>query len=134
MLIRHTWRTRAREVVAALIAFAGGVVGATAGAAVTARVVGAALFVVGAYLVLDALVLGASWRSTAGALKIPTIVSRHREISGGSGLVVSPAGHLSAAIVVSGEHGRRTLRVNPLVSPTDLRAWFARLADADTIR
>jgi len=132
--IRHTWRTRAREVASALIAFAGGVVAATAGAAVMPRIVGAVLFAVGMYLLVDALVLGASWRLTGDALKIPTVASRHRQISGGSGLVVSPGGNWFGSILVSGEQGTRTLRVNPLVSPVDLRAWFAEIADADPQR
>jgi hypothetical protein len=118
-----------REAAATLVAFAGGVVGATAGAAVMPRVVGAVLFVVGMYLVVDALVLGASWRLTDDAMKIPTVASRHRQIAGGSGLVVAPGGNWFGSIHVTGEQGTRTLRVNPLVSPTDLRRWFATIAD-----
>lgn len=128
-MIRHTWRTRVREAVVAVTAFAGGVVGATAGAGVSVRIVGGVMFVVGAYLLLDAVVLASSWRLTNSSLKIPTLASRHREISGGSELVVVPAGRVVGAMVVSGKHGARTVRVNPLVSPTDLHAWFTAIAD-----
>ncbi len=130
MTIQHTWRTRVREVITALIAFAAGVVGATAGAGVPFRIVGGALFVVGAYLVVDAVVLASSWRLTNDSLKIPTLASRHRQISGGSELAVAPAGVVIGSMVVSGKQGSRTLRVNPLVSPSDLHRWFAAIAEA----
>ncbi len=115
--------------IAALVAFAAGVVGATAGAGVPFRIVGGALFVVGAYLVVDAVVLASSWRLTNDGLKIPTLASRHRQIAGGSELTVVPAGIVVASMVVSGKQGSRTLRVNPLVSPSDLHRWFAAIAD-----
>ena len=115
--------------IAALVAFAAGVVGATAGAGVPFRIVGGALFVVGAYLVVDAVVLASSWRLTNDGLKIPTLASRHRQIAGGSELTVVPAGIVVASMVVSGKQGWRTLRVNPLVSPSDLHRWFAAIAD-----
>ena len=111
-----------RELFAAIVTFCAGVVAATAGAGVAVRVGGV-------YLVLDAVVLAASWRLTAGGLKIPTLASRRREIAGGSELVVSPSGGWFGSIDVTGSQGTRTLRVNPLVSPTDLRAWFAEIAD-----
>ena len=128
--IRHGWRTRVREAIGAAIAFAGGVVAATAGAAVVPRVVGGLLFAYGAYALVDALVLGASWRLTTSGLKIPTLTSRRREIAGGPDLVVTPAGRWVGAIVVTGERGRRVITVNPLVSPHDLHRWFAEIADA----
>lgn len=127
--IRHGWRTRVREVVVAFVTFACGVVAATAGASVAIRVVAGGLFVVGVYLVLDAVVLAASWRLTPGALKIPTLASRHRQIPVGSDLVVTPTGRWSATIVISGPRGARTLRVNPLVHPADLHAWFDTITD-----
>lgn len=118
-----------RELFAAIVTFCAGVVAATAGAGVAVRVGGVVVFLVGVYLVLDAVVLAASWRLTAGGLKIPTLASRRREIAGGSELVVSPSGGWFGSIDVTGSQGTRTLRVNPLVSPTDLRAWFAEIAD-----
>ena len=127
--VRHTWRTRVREIAAAAITLAGGVVAATAGAPVLPRVVGGVTFVLGTYALLDALVLAASWRLAGAGLKIPTLVSRGREISGRSGLVVSASGSLVGALVVEGERGTRVLTVNPLVSPHDLRVWFAAIAD-----
>ena len=130
MTIQHTWRTRVREVIAALVAFAAGVVGATAGAGVPFRIVGGALFIVGAYLVVDAVVLASSWRLTNDGLKIPTLASRHRQVSGGSELAVAPGGIVIGSMVVSGNQGSRTLRVNPLVSPNDLHRWFAAIAEA----
>jgi hypothetical protein len=129
--IRHGWRTRAREFAALIVTFSAGVVAATAGASVVARVAGGVVFGFGAYLLLDALVLAASWRLTNEGLKIPTIMSRRREIAGDSSLVVSPAGRWVGAVLVSGERGVRALTVNPLVSPTDLRSWFAQIADDD---
>jgi hypothetical protein len=127
--IRHGWRTRVRELIAATATFAAGVVAASAGAGIAVRTVGAVLFVGGTYLVLDGLVLASSWRLTPRAMRIPTIISRRREISGDSGLIVTPAGRWVGAVVVSGERGRRVMTVNPLVSPTDLRRWFAEIAD-----
>lgn len=127
--IRHSWRTRVREAVGGVVTFAAGVVAATAGAAVVPRVVGAVVFVVGAYWLVDALVLAASWRLTSRGLTIPTVLSRRREISGGSDLVVTAAGRWVGAIAIAGERGTRFLTVNPLVSPTDLRSWFAEIAD-----
>jgi len=127
--IRHGWRTRAREFVALIVTFSAGVVAATAGAGIVVRVVGAVIFGYGVYVLLDALVLAASWRLTTEGLKIPTIVSRRREIAGDPSLVVSPAGRWVGAVMVSGERGVRVLSVNPLVSPRDLRTWFAQMAD-----
>ena len=104
-------------------------VAATAGAGVAVRVLAGVVFLVGIYLLLDALVLAASWRLTGSGLKIPTLASRRREIAGDSDLVVSPSGGWFGAVDVSGTQGTRTLRVNPLVSPVDLRTWFAAIAD-----
>ena len=129
--IRHGWRTRVREALAAVVAFGGGVVAATAGAAVAPRVGGGVLFLGGAYLVLDAVVLGASWRLTASGLRIPTVMSRRREIVGGSDLVVTATGRFIGAIVIAGQRSTRHLTVNPLVSPTDLRRWFAAIAESE---
>ena len=112
-----------------MLTFAGGVVAATAGAAVVPRVVGAVVFVSGTYWLLDALVLASSWRLTPTGLKIPTILSRRREIAGGSDLAVSASGRWIGTIAVSGERGTRYLTVNPMVSPHDLHRWFAELAD-----
>lgn len=127
--IRLGWRTRVREAVAALVTFSAGVVAATDGAAVVPRLIGGVLFVAGAYSVVDALVLTSSWRLVPQGLKIPTIISRRREISGDSGLVVTPAGRWVGAVAVTGERGMRVITVNPLISPTDLRRWFGEIAD-----
>jgi len=129
VVIRHGWRTRVREVVAVVVTFASGVVAATAGAGIAFRVIGGVAFVAGVYAVVDALVLASSWRLTPAGLKIPTVVSRRREISGDSSLVVTPAGRWVGAVMVTGERGTRAMTVNPLVSPTDLRRWFAAIAD-----
>lgn len=129
--IRHGWRTRGRELVAALVTFGAGVVAATAGAGLVPRIVGGVLFVAGTYALVDVIVLGASWRVTAIGMKIPTIASRKREIAGGTELVVTPAGRFVGAIVVTGERGTRTITVNPLLSPFDLHRWFADIADRD---
>lgn len=128
IVVRHTWRTRVREVLAAFVSFGGGIVAATAGAPVAPRVIGGLLFVVGTYWLVDALVLAASWRLTADELKIPTVVSRRRAV-GGDGLVVSASGRWIGVISIAGQRGNRFVTVNPLVSPTDLRAWFAEIAD-----
>lgn len=127
--IGHGWRTRVREGLGAFVTFGGGVVAATAGAAVIPRVIGAVVFVLGTYWLLDALVLNASWRLTGGGLKIPTIASRRREIAGDADLAVSAGGRWVGTVAVAGERGTRYLTVNPLVSPADLRAWFAEIAD-----
>jgi len=129
--VRHGWRTRVREFVALLVTFSAGVVAATAGAGVVVRLVGGVIFGFGVYVLLDALVLAASWRLTTEGLKIPTIASRRREIAGDPSLIVSPAGRWVGAVMVSGERGVRVLTVNPLVSPSDVRSWFARMADVD---
>lgn len=134
IIVRHGWRTRVREAAAVVVTFAAGVVAATAGAGIAFRVLGGVLFVVGAYAVVDALVLASSWRLTATGLKIPTVLSRRREVSGDSSLVVTPAGRWVGAVVVTGDRGVRAITVNPLVSPTDLRRWFAAIADDDTGR
>ena len=112
--------------------FAAGVVAATAGAGVAVRVIAGALFLFGTYLVLDAVVLAASWRLTADGLKIPTLASRRRQIPVGSDLVVTPTGRWFGMLVISGPRGARTLRVNPLVNPADLHAWFATIADDES--
>ena len=127
--IRHGWRTRVRELIAAGITFAAGVVAATAGAGVALRIAAGAIFLLGCYAVMDAVVLGPSWRLTAQGLKIPTILSRRREIAGDSSLVVTPAGRWVGAVVVSGTRGTRVMTVNPLISPTDLHRWFEDIAD-----
>ncbi len=123
--IRHGWRTRVREVVAVVVTFAAGVVAATAGAGVAVPGDRRRCVRRRGVCLVDALVLASSWRLTSPGLKIPTIVSRRREIAGDSSLVVTPAGRWVGAVVVTGERGMRALTVNPLVSPTDLRSWFA---------
>lgn len=126
--IRHGWRTRVREFVATFVACASGVVAATAGAPIALRLIGAVLFVVGTYAVLDAVVLGSSWRLTDEGLKVPSLVNRQRVIPDADDLVVTPAGRWVGLLVVRGERGVRSLTANPLVSPHDLRGWFATIA------
>lgn len=130
--IRHSWRTRAREAIAALAAFAGGVVAATAGGPVLPRVIGGVAFVLGTYWLVDALVLGSSWRLVADELKIPTILSRRRVVAGGDDLAVSASGRWFGVISVAGARGVRSVTANPLVSPSDLRSWFVEIADAES--
>jgi hypothetical protein len=120
-------------VLAVFVTFACGVVAATADAAVVVRIIAGALFLFGVYLLLDAVVLAASWRLTSDALKIPTLASRQRQVPVGADLVVTPTGQWFGTIVISGERGARTLRVNPLVHPADLHAWFADIAGEPSI-
>lgn len=128
--IRHGWRTRIRQSGAAFVAFAGGVVAATAGAAVLPRIVGGVVFVLGTYAVLDALVIASTWRLVPDGMKIPTILDRQRIIPDDDRLAVTSAGRWVGLLVVTGVKGTRSLTCNPLVSPHDLQRWFADIAAA----
>ena len=127
--MRLSWRSRLRIAVAIVITFASGVVAATAGAAWIVRVAAALLFVVGAGLVLDAIVMTSSWRMTASALKVPTLLGRRREIVGRDDLVVELREGGWSQLAVVGPGGTRLERINPLVSRHDLRRWWDSLPD-----
>ena len=118
------WRTRVRVVLAVVATFVAGVLAATPDAAWPLRIAAAAAFVVGVYGVLDALVFTASWRFTPSALKVPTLLSRRREISGRDDLAVELHDGWWSQLGVTGPNGTRRERINPLVSGTDLRRWW----------
>lgn len=124
-----SWRSRVRIGVGALVTFAAGVVAATAGAGWLARSVAAVVFLVGVYTVVDAIVFTSSWRFTPAALKVPTLLSRRREIVGRDELAVElragPWSHLG----VTGPNGTRVERINPLISGRDLRRWWNSVPD-----
>ena len=127
--MRLSWRSRCRIAAAILVTFGFGVVGATAGVALAFRFVAAMLFLVGAATVVDAVVLTSSWRMTASALKMPTLLSRNREITGRDDLTVELADAPVSRLVVTGSVGTRRVTVNPLISGRDLRRWFDSLAE-----
>ena len=127
--MRLSWRSRLRIAAAVVVTFGAGVVAATAGAAWFLRVVAALLFVVGAGLVLDAIVLTTSWRMTASALKVPTLLGRRREVAGRDDLVVELREGVWSQLAVIGPAGTRLERINPLVSRHDLRRWWDSLPD-----
>lgn len=116
------WRSRVRIAVAALLTFGVGVVSATPDVAWPFRVVAALAFLLGAALCLDAVVFTSSWRFTSSALKVPTLLSRRREISGRGDLTVELRPR--SRLVITGPNGTRQERINPLISDTDLRRWF----------
>lgn len=118
------WRSRLRIALAGLVTFAVGVLAATAGVPWPVRVVAAVAFLGGVYLCLDAIVFTASWRFTPSALRIPTLWSRHREVSGRDDLTVELRAGTWSRLAVTGPHGAREERVNPLVSARDLRRWW----------
>ena len=128
--MRLSWRSALRIVGAAVVTIGTGVIAATAGAAWFVRVVAAVPFAVGAGLVLDAIVLTTSWRMTASVLKVPTLLSRHREIAGRDGLVVELREGVWSRLALVGPGGTRLERINPLISPHDLRRWWSSLPDA----
>ena len=110
----------------ALVTFALGVVAATTGVFWPVRVVAALAFLLGCGLVLDAVVMTRSWRMTHTALKVPSLVSRRREIVGRDDLSVERAGR---SVVVRGPNGTGRVPLNPLVSGADLGRWFDALPD-----
>lgn len=118
------WRSRLRIAAGVAVTFVVGVVAATPGAPWPVRIVAAAAFVFGAYLCLDAIVFGSSWRFTDTALKVPTLRSRHREIAGRDDLTVELADGWWSRLVVTGPNGARHEHVNPLISGRDLRRWW----------
>jgi hypothetical protein len=107
-----------------VVTFAAGVVAATSGAPWPVRVLATAAFLGGTYACLDATVFASSWRFTPTALKVPTLVSRAREISGRDDLTVELHDGWWSRLVVVGPNGTRRERINPLISGTDLRRWW----------
>ena len=124
-----TWRSRARIAAGCVGTFAAGVIAATSGAGWFVRAVGAALFLLGVYVVLDAVVFASSWRMTGAALKIPTLASRHREVAGREDLAVELHESVWSQLGITGPNGVRLERVNPLISGRDLRRWWDSLPD-----
>lgn len=127
--LRLGWRSRARIAAGLLVTFAIGVVAATPAAPWWLRIVAAIGFLVGVYVCLDAMVFAASWRFTSSALKIPTLLSRKREIAGRDDLSVELHDRWWAELAVTGPGGTRRERVNPLISDRDLRRWWNSLPD-----
>lgn len=123
------WRSRARIAAAVVLTFLAGVPAATAGVAWPIRIGSAAVFLLGVYGCLDAIVFTSSWRFTDAALKIPTLASRKREVSGRDDLTVELHDGWWSRLVVTGPNGTRRERVNPLVSGRDLRRWWNSLPD-----
>lgn len=119
-----SWRSRARIAAGVLVTFAVGVVAATPGAPWYVRVVAVAAFVGGTYTVLDAMVFASSWRFTSAALKVPTLLSRRREIAGNPDLTVELRDAAWSRLAVTGPNGTRLERINPLISGRDLRRWW----------
>ena len=123
------WRTRARLALAISFTFVVGVLAATPAAFWPVRFAAAVVFVVGVYGVIDAIVFTASWRFTPSALKVPTLLSRKREISGRDDLAVELQAGWWSQLGVTGPNGTRRERINPLVSGTDLRRWWSATPD-----
>ena len=115
------WRSRVRVALAVVATFVIGVLAATSGAFVPLRILAALVFLVGVYGVIDAIVFTASWRFTPTALKVPTLRSRKREISGRDDLTVELHDGWWSRLGVVGPNGTRLERINPLVSGTDLQ-------------
>jgi hypothetical protein len=127
--VRLSWRSRLRIAVAVVVTFAIGVVAATTGAPWFVRVVAALLFVVGAAVVLDAVIFTSSWRMTASALEVPTLLGRRRQIGGRNDLTVELRAGAWSQLAVVGPAGTRLERINPLISGHDLRRWWDALPD-----
>ncbi len=127
--VRLSWRSRLRIVGAGVATFAAGAVAATAGTSWIVRIVAGLLFVVGAGLVLDAIVLASSWRMTASALEIPTLLARRRQVVGRDDLVVELRHGAWSRLAVVGPGGTRLVRINPLISGRDVRRWWDSLPE-----
>lgn len=127
--MRLSWRSRLRIALAVLVTFAVGVVAATAGAAWPVRLVAASVFVTGAAVVLDAVIFTSSWRMTASALEVPTLLGRRRQIAGRNDLTLELRDGAWSQLAVIGPGGTRLERINPLVSGHDLRRWWDSLPD-----
>lgn len=127
--LRFGWRSRLRIAAGMAVTFFVGVVAATPTAPWWIRLPAAVGFAVGAATCLDAILFASSWRMTPTALKLPTLLSRGREVVGRDGLVVELVDGPWPNISVSGSKGRRCERVNPLVSGVDLRRWWNSLPD-----
>ncbi len=124
--MRFGWFTRLRIGLASLVTFALGVLAATSGAFWPLRLVAAAAFVAGCGFVLDALVMARSWRMTQSALKVPSLLSRNREIVGRDDLTVERD---DRTVLVRGPNGVGRVPLNPLVASSDLARWFDGLPD-----
>lgn len=122
--IALSWHSRLRIALCIAVTFAVGVLAATAGAPWYLRASAAVLFVAGAGVVLDAVVFTSSWRLTAESLKVPTLLSRRREIAGRDDLNVELLEGARSRLRVTGPNGTRIEPINPLVSSHDLREWF----------
>lgn len=118
------WRSRVRIALAALVTFAVGVLAATADVPWPVRILAALAFGGGVYACLDAMVFTASWRFTPTALRIPTLLSRRREVAGRGDLTVELHDGAWSRLHVVGPHGTRSERINPLISGRDLRRWW----------
>lgn len=112
-----------------MVTFLVGVLAATSGAPWLVRLAAAVVFLMGTVVCLDAVVFTSTWRFTASALKIPTLLSRKREISGRDDLTVELHDGFWSSLGVSGPNGTRIERVNPLVSGRDLRRWWDTVPD-----
>lgn len=123
------WRSRVRIAGGIVVTFLVGVLAATSGAPWPVRLGAAVAFVVGTVVCLDAIVFTSSWRFTVAALKIPTLLSRKREISGRDDLTVELHDGFWSKLAVSGPNGTRVERINPLVSGHDLRRWWDAVPD-----
>lgn len=123
------WATRCRVVVAVVLAFVVGVLAATSAAPWWLRVPAAAMFAVGVSTCVDAMVFTASWRFTTSALKVPTLLSRTREIVGRDDLSVELHDGWWSWLSIEGSGGIRRVRVNPLVGARDLRRWWNSVPD-----
>ena len=118
------WRSRVRIVGAIVLTFGVGVLAATPGAFWPLRIVAAVAFLIGVAVCLDAIVFASSWRFTPASLKVPTLVSRGREIAGREDLTVELHDRGWAKLGIVGPNGTRFERINPLISGKDLRRWW----------
>lgn len=123
-----SWRSWAKAGFAVVPTIAAGATGLTAGAPWIMRVPALLMFALGVYWLVDVIIFTSSWRATAGAVKIPTLARRHREVSG-SDLTVEFVARRHSAIRISGPKGSRDLMTNPIVSDRDVRRWFERIGD-----
>jgi hypothetical protein len=126
--LRLSWRSWARIVAGALVGLVAGIVALTPDAPWVLRIAAGVVFAAGTYLVVDAIVFARSWRFTARALHVPTLLSRRREIVGEE-LTVELVGDGRAVLRVSGPKGSRLVAASPFVASADLRRWFDALPD-----
>lgn len=112
-----------------MLVFVVGVLAATSAAPWWFRVPAGAMFAAGTYACVDAMVFTASWRFTTSALKVPTLLSRTREIVGRADLSVELHDGWWSWLAIEGPGGTRRVMVNPLVSARDLRRWWNSVPD-----